>query len=77
MYNVRSLRKILREMKCGESLYVNAINCSLAMINELRNAVKNNVLAPNEGEVAAMYNDVESVMCGDVILPQMTYTKVI
>lgn len=73
--NVRTLKKVVREMKKGETLYINAISCSFNMIGQLREYIKDGVLAPDEEEVKKSYNDVESVMNGTVIFPQMTYIK--
>ena len=73
--NIRTLKKVVREMKKGEKLYVNAIGLSINAIEQLREYIKENVLLPDREEVERVYNDVETVMNGTVIFPQMTYIK--
>ncbi len=41
----------------------------------LREYIKSGVLVPEREEVEELYKNVEAVMSGDVILPQMTYIK--
>lgn len=73
--NYRSLNKQIKGMNKGEVVFINAINLSENSINLLRTFVKNGVLVPDKVEVTMMYKDVESVMNGTVILPQMSYSK--
>ena len=73
--NIRALKKVVREMKKGEKFYINAICLTVNAIEQLREYIKANVILPDESEVEKSYDDVESVMCGKVIFPQMTYIK--
>lgn len=73
MKNVRSLRKLVNEGESGEMFYMNAIGCSIAMIEQLREYIQSGKVEPLKGEVEKVYNNVEAVMSGDVIFPQMTY----
>lgn len=74
-FSKSSLRKAIRESGIGESVYINAINLSPAAIEELRNMIKIGLLVPDYAEVVKAYKIPEHVMCGDVIVPQMSYTK--
>lgn len=73
--NIKTLKKVVKEMKKGETLYINAISLSINAIEQLREYIKLNVLLPDKSEVENLYNDIESVMNGKTILPQMTYIK--
>lgn len=73
--NVRSLRKVVRKMAPGETLYIDAINLSTGAIDQLRSYVKDQILLPVEAEIMPLYNNIPAVMSGKVILPQMTYIK--
>lgn len=73
--NIRTLKKVVREMKKGEKIYINAIGLSLNAVDQLREYIKDNTLAPIREEVESVYNDVNYVMSGDVIFPQMTYIR--
>lgn len=66
---------VIKKMKCGETIYINAISLSCNEITTLRTLIINGGIIPIESEVRKAYKDVESVMCGEVILPQMTYQK--
>lgn len=73
--NVRSFRKQVREMEIGSTIYINSINMSLKGIDALREFIKAGVLEPIRAEVEKTYKDVEAVMSGNVIIPQMEYIK--
>lgn len=73
--NVRSLRKLVKEMKKGEKLYVNAISISINAVDQLRDYIKSGIITPDKSEVERVYNNVNDVMTGEVIFPQMTYIK--
>jgi len=77
MKNVRTMRKMVNEMNKGEAIYINAINCSIGMIEQLREYIKNGVLAPDGKELKEMI--VESAIkrfeTGESIAPQMTYIR--
>ena len=62
-------------MNLGDRIYVNSINLTKKGINVLRGYIKSGVLVPEREEVEDLYKNVEAVMSGDVILPQMTYIK--
>lgn len=73
--NIRTLRKIVKEMKQGEKLYINSIGLTNNAIEQLRKYVKDNVLLPDKSEVEQIYSDIQAVMSGKTILPQMTYIR--
>lgn len=75
MMNVRSFRKAVREMESGQRFYVNAISASVGMVDQLRQYIKDGVVEPVREEVERSYKDVEAVMSGKVIFPQMEYIK--
>ncbi len=73
--NIRTLRNVVKEMKQGEKLYINAIGLTTNAIEQLREYIKENVLLPDKSEAEQLYNDIPSVMSGKIILPQMTYIR--
>lgn len=75
MMLANEIRREIKGMKKGELFYINAIGLSIAGVNLLRAYVRDGVITPIRSEVESLYNDIESVMCGDVILPQMNYIK--
>ena len=72
---IRSFRKVVREMASGQRFYLNAISVSVVVIDQLRQYIEDGVVEPVREEVEKCYNDVEAVMSGKVILPQMEYIK--
>lgn len=73
--NIRTLKKVVKEMKQGEKLYINTISLTVNTIEQLRTYIKENVLLPDKTEVEQLYNDIPAVISGKTILPQMTYIK--
>ena len=72
---MRNFEQTINEMKPGETVYINSIGLTFKNIESLSNMIKSNVLIPVKSEVETVYKDVESVMNGDVIFPQMNYIK--
>lgn len=74
---VRTLKKVVREMNVGETLYFNAISGTPAMIEFIRQSVTHGVLQPNPEWVdsAVQPHAVTKVLSGEVIMPQMEYIK--
>lgn len=75
MVKIGMLNKAVMELDKGEKIYINAIGLSLGAVDKLRNYIKKGVLLPYRPEVERAYKDVESVMNGNVIFPQMVYIK--
>lgn len=75
--NVRSYRKIIREMKSGESFYLNIINASEAVVDYTREAIKAGIIQPDIKELEKIINphSIHHYMKGTFIFPQMTYIK--
>ena len=57
----------------GELVYINSIGITVNAIQYVRKCVKAGALVPCKDEVEKLYKDVEGVMKGDVILPQVCY----
>lgn len=74
-YDIRNLKKTIKAMEAGETIFINAVNLTANGVELLRNYVKNGVLVPDRKEAEARYKDVESVMSGAVVFPQMIYTR--
>ena len=72
-------KKALQELKPGEQTYINSINLSIKQIAILREFIKSQVLTPDISEVEKMIvpDSIEKVMTGDMICPQMNYTKIL
>ena len=73
--NIKTLKKTVREMKKGEKLYVNSICLTVNAIEQLRQYIKEGVLFPDKDEAEQIYSDIQAVMSGKTILPQMTYIR--
>ncbi len=73
--NVRTLKRVVREMKQGEKLYINSIALTANAIEQLRGYIKENILLPDKTEAEQLYNDIQAIMSGKTILPQMTYIR--
>lgn len=74
-YDIRNLKKTIKTMEVGETIFINAVNLTANGIELLRSYVKSGVLVPDRKEAEARYKDVEAVMNGNVVFPQMIYTK--
>ena len=73
--SIRTLKKTVRELKSGESIYINSIGLSINSIEALRTMVMGGVLIPDSIEAEKVYKRPEDIMNGKVIFPQMTYVK--
>lgn len=74
--NMRDLKKYVeKEMAVGDSLYVNVLGLSEKAFNLLRTYISTGRISPVREEVEKIYKDVEAVMNGYVVIPQMSYIK--
>lgn len=73
MLSVNKFRSCINGVKDNDVVYINSINLSEKSIEELRTYVKNGILILVQEVVVNVYKDIESVMNGEVILPQMDY----
>lgn len=70
-----NIKKAIESLKKGEKIEINTLNLKAKEVRELREAIKNDIIIPDEKEIVYTYKDVESVLNGNVILPEMTYIK--
>ena len=77
MQNVRSLKKLYKEMAIGETFYFNAIAGTVGMIEYTRELVKAGKIAPVKEEVEKVIapGSIEKCYSGEIIAPQMLYIK--
>ena len=75
MMNIRSYKKMMRELAIGETFYMNAINCSIAMIDYTRELIKAGKIVPDGEELNKMIKPEAQYKFynGESIAPQMTY----
>lgn len=73
--NVRELKNAIEKMKSGERIYINAIGISFNAVEHLRKCIEEHILLPDEEEVKKAYKNVQAVMTGKTIFPQMTYIR--
>lgn len=73
----RQFTKIIDEMKPGEYVFINTINCMPATIDALRDYIELGILIPDTDEVAkhVTTDSIIAVMTGSMICPQMFYIK--
>lgn len=75
MVTIGILNKFVMELGKGKRLYINSIVLSPGAIDKLRIYIRKGVILPDRSQVERFYKDVDSVMSGEVILPQMVYIK--
>lgn len=75
MMNIRSYRKMMKELNIGDTFYMNAINCSIAMIEYTRELIQTGKIAPDGEELNKMIKPEAQYKFynGESIAPQMTY----
>lgn len=78
MMNIRSYKKMMRELAVGETFYFNAINGTVSMVEYTRELIKAGKIRPEQTEldkaVKAEYQD--RFLSGESIMPQMTYVVI-
>ena len=77
--NIRGFKSTIEHLEPGEAIYINSINLSPRCIDQLREYVKDGTLTPDISEVEKMIvpDSIEKVMTGEMICPQMNYTKIL
>lgn len=74
--NMRELKKAVEvEMSVGDTLFVSVLGLTEKAFNLLKTYIMTGRITPVREEVERMYKDVEAVMNGYVVMPQMTYVK--
>lgn len=75
MMNVRSYRKMMKELAIGETFYFNSINGSIAMIDYTRELIQAGRIRPVQKELDKMIKPEAQYKFfnGESIAPQMTY----
>lgn len=73
--NIRSYKKQIREMKVGDTFYLNAINCSLAMVDYTKELLKSGKIKPEQSELdRTIFSEYQQdFISGKSIAPQMMY----
>lgn len=77
MINVRTLRKLIRELNPGETFYLNAISATTSMIKEVKALIKDGVIEPDREELSRVIKPEchKRFLNGESIAPQMVYIK--
>ena len=72
-------KKALQELKPGEQVDINAVNLTIKQLAILKQYIRSQILTPDISEVEKMIvpDSIEKVMTGDIICPQMIYTKIL
>lgn len=72
-------KKALQELKPGEQVDINAVNLTIKQLAILKQYIRSQVLTPDISEVEKMIvpDSIEKVMTGEMICPQMIYTKIL
>lgn len=75
MMNIRTFKKELATMKKGDRFYLNAISCSVSVVEHLKQLIIEGYLQPDPQELkkAVKENAIETFEKGWAIFPQMTY----
>lgn len=77
--SLKEFKSAIETMKHGDVIYINAISCSVKMIDYLRKEIEFGRLIPDEETVKSMVKPdvIPSIMSGKKILPQCEYRKVV
>lgn len=72
-------KKALQELKPGEQVDINAVNLTIKQLAILKQYIRSQILTPDISEVEKMIvpDSIEKVMTGEMICPQMIYTKIL
>ena len=75
MMNIRSLKKLIRELKVGDTFYFNSIAGTISMIDYIRELIQTGKIAPDAEELSKMIKPEAyyKFYSGESIAPQMTY----
>lgn len=75
--NIRTLKKVIEGMAHGESIYLNTIGFSIAMVEQLRKYIEDGILLLDDQELDCMIKKEAQprFKSGYSICPQMTYIK--
>ena len=77
MNNVRRMRNVIKSLNKGDTIYINTINCTVSMIEQLKRYIKDGVLFVDENELCkvVVIESIDKFRKGEAIVPQMTYIK--
>jgi hypothetical protein len=77
MLGIREFKKIYKTITIGDNFYFNSIGANTKVIDYVRTLIKNKEITPIKEEVEkVIYKDCyDKVYNGDIIMPQMNYTK--
>lgn len=79
MQNIRTYKKLIRELTAGQTFYYNSIAGTSAMIDYTRELIKAGVITPLQSELDKMIKPEAQYkfITGECIAPQMTYIKLL
>lgn len=77
MINIRGYKKAIREMKPGDTFYLNIISASVAIADYTKELIQTGIIAPDQKELEKMIvpNALDKFINGYALAPQMTYIK--
>ena len=75
MKNIRSYKKMIRELKVGDTFYYNSIAGTISMVEYTRQLIQEGKIVPDGEELAKMIKPEawHKFYSGESIAPQMTY----
>lgn len=75
MNNIRTFKKMIRELAVGDTFYYNSIAGTLSMIDYVRELIQTGKIVPDAEELAKMIKSEAHYKFynGESIAPQMTY----
>lgn len=77
MQNVRTMKKLISELKPGETFYLNAISATVGMVELTKELIKNGTITPDPEELSRVIKEEchPRFLNGNSIAPQMVYIK--
>lgn len=70
-----NLKESIESLHQGEAILVDTTKLKFSDIHALRVAIKDKVISVDEREITYIYKNVDSVLNGNTILPEMVYIK--
>jgi hypothetical protein len=78
MLGIREFKNFYKNVKIGDSFYLNAIGTNKKVIDYVRMLIQTKEIAPKKEEIEKIIKkeSINKFLTGEAIAPQMTYIKI-
>jgi hypothetical protein len=78
MLGIREFKNFYKNVKIGDSFYLNAIGANKKVIDYVRMLIQTKEIAPKKEEIEKVIKkeSINKFLTGEAIAPQMTYIKI-